>query len=103
MKIRAMAWALVVMAAFFAAVGAAPFGAGAFFPACSLPVAALVAWRGLVVAPLLVLGLALVGFWGSVIPVGEIVGGWGLPVWLVGWTGVLVAGVWRTATAPRAS
>lgn len=54
MLIKVMAWLLVLAAAFFAIVGAAPFGGGAFFPIISLPAAAFFAWRGSVVAPLLV-------------------------------------------------
>ncbi|MGH8038460.1 MAG: hypothetical protein ACREPD_12005 [Stenotrophomonas sp.] len=103
MLIKVMTWALVVMAAFFAAVGAAPFSAGALFPVCSLPLAAFAAWRGLIVAPLLVLGWGAVGFWAAVIPLDELFDGWALSAWLAAWTGVLLVGVVRsTVTAPGA-
>lgn len=99
MLIKVMAWALVVIAAFFAVVGAAPFGAGALFPVISFPLAACVAWRGLIVAPLLVVAWGAFGFWASVIPRDEIFDGWALSVWLAAWTGVLLVGVVRSTVA----
>lgn len=99
MLIKVMAWLLVLAAAFFAIVGAAPFGGGAFFPIISLPAAAFFAWRGSVVAPLLVVCWAAIGFWISVFPMEQIVDGWGMVGWLGAWTAVLLVGVVRRRTA----
>ncbi|MDY0981777.1 MULTISPECIES: hypothetical protein [Stenotrophomonas] len=95
MLIKVMAWLLVLAAAFFAMVGAAPFGGGAFFPVVSLPAASFMAWRGQVVAPLLVVCWAVIGFWISVLPMEQIFDGWGIVGWLAVWTAVLFVGVVR--------
>ena len=101
MLIKAMAWLLVLAAAFFAMVGAAPFGGGVFFPVISLPAAAFFAWRGTVVAPLLVVVLAWIGFRISVIPREEIFDGWLLPAWLALWAAVLVVGLLHSGRSRR--
>jgi len=93
MLMKVMAWLLVMAAAFFAMVGAAPFGGGVFFPIVSLPAAAFMAWRGQVVAPLLVVCWAVIGFWISVFPMEQIFDGWGIVGWLGTWTAVLFVGV----------
>lgn len=101
MLIKVMAWLLVLAAAFFAMVGAAPFGGGVFFPIISLPAAAFFAWRGTVVAPLLVVVLAWVGFRISVMPREEIFDGWLLPAWLALWAAVLVVGLLHSGRSRR--
>jgi len=101
MLIKVMAWLLVLAAAFFAMVGAAPFGGGVFFPIISLPAAAFFAWRGTVVAPLLVVVLAWIGFRISVIPREEIFDGWVLPAWLALWAAVLVVGLLHSGRSRR--
>ena len=101
MLIKVMAWLLVLAAAFFAMVGAAPFGGGVFFPMISLPAAAFFAWRGSVVAPLLVVALAWIGFRISVIPREEVLDGWLLPAWLAVWAAVLVAGLFQSGRSRR--
>ncbi|WP_141738955.1 MULTISPECIES: hypothetical protein [Stenotrophomonas] len=83
---------LVVLSAFFTVAGAAAFGGDVFFPVISLPVAAVVAWRGPVVAPLLVVGLAVLGFFVSVIPTDTLLREWGLIAWAAGWTVALAVG-----------
>lgn len=93
MRLKVLGWVLVVASAFFAVVGAAPFGGGVFFPVISLPMAAVVAWRGSVVAPLVVIGLAGLGIWISVIPWGEILVEWGFVAWMAVWSSVTVAGL----------
>ncbi|WNH47097.1 hypothetical protein PDM28_10275 [Stenotrophomonas aracearum] len=98
MQFKVMGWVLVVVSAFFAVVGAAPFGGGVFFPLISLPVAAVVAWRGPVVAPLLVVGLAVLGFFISVIPRDTLLRESGFIAWAVGWTVALAVGVLRQLT-----
>lgn len=90
-----LGWVLVVLSAFFAVAGAAAFGGDVFFPVISLPVAAVVAWRGPVVAPLLVVGLAVLGFFVSVIPTDTLLREWGFLAWSVGWTVALAVGVLR--------
>lgn len=99
MLIKVMAWLLVLAAAFFAMVGAGPFGGGVFFPIISLPAAAFMAWRGQVVAPLLLVCWAVIGLWISVFPVEEIVDGWGMAVWLGAWTAAVFVGVARRRPA----
>jgi len=95
MQFRVLGGVLVVLSAFFAVAGAAPFGGGVFFPVISLPVAAVVAWRGLLVAPLLVVGLAVLGFFISVIPIDTLLSESGFIAWAVGWTRALAVGVLR--------
>lgn len=101
MLIGVTAWLLVLAAAFFAMVGAAPFGGGVFFPIISLPAAAFFAWRGTVGAPLLVVVLAWIGFRISVIPREEIFDGWVLPAWLGLWVAVLVVGLFQSGRSRR--
>ena len=101
MLIGVTAWLLVLAAAFFAMVGAAPFGGGVFFSIISLPAAAFFAWRGTVVAPLLVVVLAWIGFRISVIPREEIFDGWVLPAWLALWVAVLVVGLFHSGRSRR--
>ena len=95
MQFKVLGWVLVVASVFFALAGAAPLGGGALFPVISLPMAAVVAWRGPRLTPLLVLTWALIGFWIAVIPRGELFDGWGLIAWLALCSAVLLLGVFR--------
>lgn len=91
-----MSWPLVFVAAFFAVVGVAPFSAGTAFPAISMPLAALMAWRGEVWPPLLITGIAVFGFAISIVPLESLLALWQLPAWMVLWAGVMLAGLlWR--------
>lgn len=98
MQFKLMGWVLVVVSAFFAVIGAAPFGGGVFFPIISLPMAAYVAWHGPVVAPLLVVGVAVLGFFISVIPRDTLLCEWGVMAWALGWMVVLAVGMIRRPT-----
>lgn len=95
MQFKVLGWVLVVASAFFALAGAAPLGAGVLFPVISLPLGAVVAWRGPRLTPLLVLTWALIGFWIAVIPQEELFDGWGLIAWLALCSAVLLLGVFR--------
>jgi hypothetical protein len=102
-KITVLGWLLVVLAVVCALIGAAPFGGGALFPVLSLPMAAMLARRGRVLTPLLVVGAGMFGFWMAAMPVAEIFDGWMLSGWLGVWTAFLLAGVLEPLPAPRSS